>query len=608
MLARILGLWLLLTTVYSLAVSPFGGTPAGTLGGLPVACAGSRLTAEYPYSMTPREGEGQVTAGGTAPLFVTVQHFDVPHECPVTVRVELPQGLEALLAKGWQVDGQTATAQWVLPADFGNNFDLLYLRAGADTPPGRYAVRVQVAGDGVQESAEVPFSVVAAAAGTSAPAVAAKQAEVEPPAAEAETAQQAENKPPENNEERFQRLQKGKGKQKAMAAGFNWYIQGVTLPTDVNGKRDERAAEGVVYVRDTTLEGLRNRLAEGTATSWSAVFNHPATFMVLDLRNPQKDVRVLKFRAELTDKDSHQVVAGLATAGKVSEDEEQGWAGDTETQDASTALISLNGNKTQTVVLPLYVDYFKVLAGEYNLRVTVEGGGARKVTEVPLTIAKKPQSAMVALAVSFASLLLVVLAAPRLKRVVFALGARGAITVALFAAIAFGGIVLPMNVLGDLLHALLGPFSGLISGLLSGLLQYLLLVALLVLFRRPGVAALFYFVKFMLTGLMFGHFTPLALLSCCTTMVMTELALHLCGFYRRDALSTRYMLFIALALGVADALNTWVNLQQMMFFYRLYYADWYLALYMLVNGLCYSSLGSYLGFRTGRRLEQVLGE
>ena len=65
---------------------------------------------------------------------------------------------------------------------------------------------------------------------------------------------------------------------------------------------------------------------------------------------------------------------------------------------------------------------------------------------------------------------------------------------------------------------------------------------------------------------------------------------------------------ICLLMGVGDALVTFVNMEQMMFFYRLYYADWYLALYMLVNGLVYSSIGAWLGAKTGSKLQQVMGE
>ena len=45
----------------------------------------------------------------------------------------------------------------------------------------------------------------------------------------------------------------------------------------------------------------------------------------------------------------------------------------------------------------------------------------------------------------------------------------------------------------------------------------------------------------------------------------------------------------------------------MMFFYRLYYADWFIALYMLVNGILYSSIGAWMGYRMGEKLKQVMG-
>ena len=39
-----------------------------------------------------------------------------------------------------------------------------------------------------------------------------------------------------------------------------------------------------------------------------------------------------------------------------------------------------------------------------------------------------------------------------------------------------------------------------------------------------------------------------------------------------------------------------------------YYADWYIGLYMLINGLLYSSIGSWLGYKVGIKLQQVMGE
>lgn len=374
------------------------------------------------------------------------------------------------------------------------------------------------------------------------------------------------------------------------------------------GNKDDHAAEGVVFIRDTTLEGFRNRMTGDGATNWSAVFNHPATFLVLDMRNPQRDVRLLKFKAELIDKKTGKVMPGLCTAGKNNEDSEHGWAGDTGSVNETTALISLDGKKTQAFIIPLYVDYFTVLEGDYSLRVTVSGNGQEKVQEVPLTIAKKHNLGLLAVGVSFICLLAVLSFSYKLKGCIYRIGARGAITVALFAALAFGGITLPTTLIGDLLHVFLGPFSGLVTGILSGMLLYLLVVALLVLFRAPGVLTLMYFVKYMLSGLMFGHFTPLGLLSMCVNVAILETLLYLSGFYRRQELGKGYMLFICLLMGVGDALVTFVNMEQMMFFYRLYYADWYLALYMLVNGLVYSSIGAWLGAKTGSKLQQVMGE
>lgn len=537
------------------------------------AFAGVKLEAVYPYNLD-KSAAHVVHGGSTMPLFINITGFDVPHEQPAHLRVILPEGFKALANDKWRLgsaDGrQTAEADWVLPADFGQSFDLLYIQPQTDLERGPKQLLVEVSGEGWHERKELSF-------------------DYEPVAAAAVAAEPTQGK----------KLDRSK---------FNWYIQSVTLPVDNLGNKDDRAAEGVVFIRDTTLEGFRNRMTGDGATNWSAVFNHPATFLVLDMRNPQRDVRLLKFKAELIDKKTGKVMPGLCTAGKNNEDSEHGWAGDTGSVNETTALISLDGKKTQAFIIPLYVDYFTVLEGDYSLRVTVSGNGQEKVQEVPLTIAKKHNLGLLAVGFSFICLLAVLAFSYKLKGCICRIGARGAITVALFAALAFGGITLPTTLIGDLLHVFLGPFSGLVTGILSGMLLYLLVVALLVLFRAPGVLTLMYFVKYMLAGLMFGHFTPLGLLSMCVNVAILETLLYLSGFYRRQELGKGYMLFICLLMGVGDALVTFVNMEQMMFFYRLYYADWYLALYMLVNGLLYSSIGAWLGAKTGSKLQQVMGE
>ena len=209
---------------------------------------------------------------------------------------------------------------------------------------------------------------------------------------------------------------------------------------------------------------------------------------------------------------------------------------------------------------------------------------------------------------SFLCLLILIVNFGKLKRCILRIGAKGAITVSLFAAVAFGGVVLPSTLLGDFLHVILGPFSGLATGIFNGVLLYLLVMSLLVLYRKPGVVALMFFLKWMLAGLMFGKFTPIGVLSYTVYIVVLESVLWLCGFYRIHSLSKRYIIFVSIMIGLADAFITMINLEQMMFFYRLYYADWYIFLYMFVNGLLYSSLGCIMGYKVGCKLQQVMGE
>ena len=532
------------------------------------AFAGQQLDAVFPYSLEKRNIQ-TVSGHSTMPLYINLTSFDVPRIQQAEVSVRLPEGFSALPKEGWQITKDGAVASWSLDADYAQNFDLLYIQAEETAVPGSNEIIVTIKGNDWEEHKKLKFQYDAAG----------------------ETVAQPQ--------EKTKKIDRKK---------FNWYIQSVTLPVDPFGHRDDRTENGVVYVRDITLEGFRNRMKGEGATNWSAVFNHPAAFLLLDMRNPQKDIRVLKFKAQLLDRVTGNVAEGLVTAGKTNHEAGEGWAGNTGEESETTALISLDGKKTQAFVLPLYVDYFKVLEGEYTLRVTVAGGGQQKIQEVPLTIAKKQSLGLMAVAFAFVCFLLMFILLFRMKKCIFEIGAKGAITVALFAAISFGGIALPSTVLGDLVHALLGPFSGLVTGLLSGIMQYLLIVSLLVLYRKPGVLTLLYVLKFMLSGIMFGHFSPIGVLSTSVYIVVTESLLWISGFYTKEILKTNYMFFVALLLGMGDALITFVNLEQMMFFYRLYYADWFLAMYMIVNGLLYSSIGSWIGYKTGIKLRQVVGE
>ena len=546
-----------------------------------VCWAEVRLEALYPFNLE-KKTVTEVKGQSTFPLYLDLFTHDVPKVQQANITVELPEDFKALSSAGWQIsnEGRKASVEWSLPADFGRHFDLLYIQAGSNAVAGTKNIKLLAQGSDWRLEKNISFTYISV----------------------------NNNKGIEDKHKATSDTAVAKQGKKVDKSKFNWYIQDVKLPVDKQGQADAKSIANVIYVRDTSLESFRNRMVGNGATNWSAVFAHPACHLLLDMRNPQMDVRMLKFKAEMLDKATGKPVPGLCTSGKVSEDGEEGWAGSNTVEAATTALISLDGKKAQTFILPIYVDYLNVLEGDYNLRITVSGNGQEKITELPLTITKKHNIGLAMVGFALLAFVIMLLFSKKIKDCIYLVGAKGAITIALFSAIAFGGITLPTTILGDFLHVFLGPFSGLITGLLSGVLLYLLIMSLLVLYRKPGVLALMYIVRFMLSGIMFGHFTPIGVLSCSVNIVILESVLYFSGFYRSKSLEHKYMLGIAILMGCADAAITFVNLEQLMFFYRLYYADWYLALYMIINGFMYSSIGAWLGYKTGAKLRQVMGE
>lgn len=511
----------------------------------------------FPYSLTDKNP--RVPQGSTQLLYVSLEHRNVPHEETVRAEVKLPEGFTPLSGGGWTVQGQTAVTELRLPSDYGQVLAVLSVAADDEAKIGEHQVSVSLTGAGLSKQDELSFSVIEGAEGKSS----------------------------------------GKKKKKK---SIGWYIQSIVTPVSEDGTRPDGAAKDTLYVRDVQLENIRNRLTGRGATNWSEVLSEPATYVLCELRNPKKDVRSLRFKAELVDRDTGEIKEGLVTPAGHS-----GFAAPGDTL-ATEAVISLDGNIVQGVVLPLYVDPYRIEEGDYSLRTTIWDEETSRTNESPLVIVKKRSIGMVALGFASLSALGILLCAPKLCRTIKNIGAAGDIAVALFASLAFGGVVLPVTLFGDFLHVFLGPFSGLVTGLLSGVLQYLLLFALLVLFRRPGVAALFFLMKWLLAGILFGRFTPVAILNYSVYICVLETVLNLSGFYKKENISKKYAMIVALLIGASDMLITFFNLEQLMFFYRLYYADWFIGLYVIVNGLIYSTAGAWIGMKIGRKLSEVMGQ
>ena len=384
-----------------------------------------------------------------------------------------------------------------------------------------------------------------------------------------------------------------------------WDLVNILLPVDNEGAYDSRAAQNVLYVNDWSFESLRSRLSGKGAANLNALEAHPAGWFLLEIDNPARDSFVLRAKAELTNKDTGEVLPGLRPVSVSSEEDHAIMIA--EEEHASSAMITLSGKPRQSYIIPLYTET-DLAAGNYALRVTLEGPERTVEKSLPLEIVVRRNSTVYVLGFSlFCVFSFAVSFFINVRKWLTELGAKGVITVALFAAVAFGGITLPTTFLSDFLHVFLGPFAAFASGLLSGTFYYLLLTALFLLYPQTGTVSCLLLVRFILGALLLGRITPVGVMLFCTQAVILESFLYfLRGQDSQTSVGQR--LILALALACADSISTLVNLELMIFFYRLYYASWYIWLYVLVCGFIYTAVGSWLGYALGHRLKNVTGE
>ena len=528
-----------------------------------LSAAEVHLQAEFPYLMDEKNLQ-DVATYSTKPLYINVESANNQEAEFAELEIVLPEKLQ-VTDPAWEIteiDQRLILKKKIkLEAGYGNNFQLIYLKTLPELPIGANKLTIELKYKDQIFNKELFF----------------------------------------NHIQGVESVTEKKG----LVAKSGWYLQSFILPVDNNGLKDERVDTGTIYIKDTKLENFRNKFLGEGATNWGKIYSHPATFASLELRNPQQDTRLLKFKAELIDKLSGEVIPGLTTAGPTNDNQEK-YQPDNET--ASMALLALSGQKNQLFTLPLYIDHAQIIPGEYNLRITLASEQEEKIRELPIKIIKNKTGSFYVLTLAGFSLIFVTILMFRIHKTINKIGAKGSITVALFAAISFGCITVPTTLFGDLLHVFLGPFSSFITGLLSGVVFYSLLISLLVLYREFGVVALLFILKWLLAALLFGRITPLGILMCAVNIVFLEIALKIVNFYETSCFSNKKIIIVSIALGIADALITYVNLEQMMFFYRLYYADWYIALQMLLNGVIYSSVGVYFGFKLGAKLQQIMGE
>jgi hypothetical protein len=163
------------------------------------------------------------------------------------------------------------------------------------------------------------------------------------------------------------------------------------------------------------------------------------------------------------------------------------------------------------------------------------------------------------------------------------------------------------HLLSSVLYAFLGPFNCLVGGLLTGVLTYLLVTSILFLVPRVGTMTLAGIVSYLMGGMLLGSFGLTDILFVGSSIAFREIFLFVFGVttVRPHAGRIPAIVPMMLALGLADAASTFTSLTLHTVFFRLFFADWYIVLQVVVTGLLYTMIGVYLGRPLGRDLRRV---
>ncbi len=385
----------------------------------------------------------------------------------------------------------------------------------------------------------------------------------------------------------------------------NLSIVSMEMPTDAKGTADPKQRADTIYYPRPLFRWLE--------TSQTNPFE-PTTYQTVRIRNAGEETIHVLVSSTARDVKTGEVVPFLSPPEAANGGTNQ-----------SVAFASLPGGIVTEIALPIYFHpvYLKesrperAVPGEYTRDIAVKIWGS----DTTIFRAKQPLHLMVpnrqALLVSLLAIvsstigLAVVL---RLHKQLFAgFTTKQLIVIALFGTTMFVAVTVPSTLFLNLIRAVLGPISLLLTGLINETLYYALLTALLIYIngspesneganRKPyrkgsGVILLVSAVRLLLSGVTFGLFTPIAIVYTGASVLLLET-----GFlFVRE----RSLFMWAVVLSLCDAIAVYVDFQLSIFLYRLFYADWYIILRILIEGFAYTFIGVLLGARLGRGLWRV---
>ena len=381
-------------------------------------------------------------------------------------------------------------------------------------------------------------------------------------------------------------------------------IESIEMPTDAMGTVDRKQREDTIYYPRPLFSWLRTPQANAF---------EPVTYQTVQLRNGGEETIHVVVSSTNTDTKSGETISFLAPPETVN--------GRT---NRSVAFATLPGGTVTEIPLPIYFHpvYLsqgkieQAIPGEYERDITVKVWGSdatvlREQRSLHLIVPNQ-QALLVSLLAIISSCIGFATVLRFHKRLFASFTTKHLIVIALFSTTVFVAVMVPSTLFLNLIRAILGPISVLLTGLINETLYYALLTALLIYIngdpkntdttnrertKGSGVILLVSAVRLLLGGVTFGLFTPMAIVYTGTSVLLLETGFLL--------VRNRTLLAWAVVLGICDAVSVYVDFQLSILFYRLFYADWYIVLRILIEGFVYTFIGVLLGARLGRGLWRV---
>lgn len=384
-------------------------------------------------------------------------------------------------------------------------------------------------------------------------------------------------------------------------------LRSVILPLDERGFRDQKLAANVLTLQELETERIKNIVSGKGAGHYNAQWLLPRAYVGITISNAGNEQEPLLLSAYLLDKNSSNYIKGLYFP-------DENGALLTSQKDRVEHFLQADGSEEQTFIVPIFLDGGILRPGDYILRWELQSSdGAISIFDAPIALERGNLFAGFSLFLGFLILCVATLFLfCQLPRIMKGLKTVDYIRIAMLGVISLLVVNLPTNLLWGVSHILLGPFGSLLTGIFSTVFMSVLTIILLMLVPKPGIMTLFALVKLLLSAIVFGRISPVTLITVGVSCIFIETALRVSGMYvdladfRKSGFKVgRKLLTLAFFFAAAKALSSFINLQGMIVLYRMYYADWYVVMTVVMNGFCYAFLGTLAGYRVGSLLVKL---